>query len=356
MSAKKRILICPLNWGLGHATRCIPIIRALLDHDFEPVIASSARPGILLQEAFPALEYIHFPDYDIRYGKHMMLSMLVQFPKLVFRIRKEHKQLKNIIAKHHIDAVFSDNRFGLYTEEVPCIYMTHQLAIQTPLGKGILFRMHRWFIRKYDACWVPDVSKSPNLSGALSHVPALDKHIKFIGPLSRFSKQHKHEVEPNRLLIILSGPEPQRTLLEEKLRHSFKNYVGKVVLVRGITESKASYTEENLKVIDAPSTEDLQKEIEKARWIVSRPGYSSMMDYSYFNKKLILIPTPGQTEQEYLASYYQQNNKVVCLDQTDFDLTEALKKADDLGPFHYNISEERDWETLFRFFKRKRKS
>lgn len=355
MGTQKRILICPLNWGLGHATRCIPIIRALLDCNYEPVIASSGRPGILLKEVFPSLEHINFPDYNIRYGKYMTLSMMFQFPKLVFSIRKEHQLLKEIITNHRIDAVFSDNRFALYTDDIPCVYMSHQLAIQAPFAEGILFRMHRWFIRKYDACWIPDAATSPNLSGRLSHGHTLDKHQMFIGPLSRFSNSDKHKTEQNRLLIILSGPEPQRSILEEKLKASVQNHKGEVVIVRGVTESKETESTGHISMLDAPTTKELQKEIEKAEWIVSRPGYSSMMDYSHFDKKLILIPTPGQTEQEYLASYYDKNNNVVCLDQNNFDLKKALEKSDSLGFFQCEIKEERNWASLFSLFECKRK-
>lgn len=355
MIAGKRILICPLNWGLGHATRCIPIIRAMLEEGFQPVIAASGRPMHLLKKVFPDLEFILFPDYDIQYGKYMVVSMMRQFPVLLSRIRKEHKRLDQLIELHRIDAVFSDNRFGLYTDKVPCVYMTHQLSIQAPVGQRILFLLHRWLIRKYDACWVPDVKGVPNLSGKLSHGLPLDEQVIFIGSLSRFHIDQKKEVENGRLLIILSGPEPQRSLLEEKLLEESKAHQGNVVLVRGITESNEVQKTKHVSMFDSLDEQTLQEEIEKAEWIVSRPGYSSMMDYSCFNKKLILIPTPGQTEQEYLASYYQENNRVVCMDQENIELKKALIESNKVGHFRYDSSNNRDWKKLFGFFQSKRK-
>lgn len=356
MSNGKRILICPLNWGLGHATRCIPIINAFIAEGWQPVIAASGRPLHLLQKAFPALEFVLFPDYDIRYGKYMTLSMMLQFPSLVYKIRKEQRILQSLIEEYRIDAVFSDNRFGLYTSKVPCVYMTHQLAIQAPLGAKMLFWMHRWFVRKYDACWVPDVEGSPNLSGKLSHGMPLDEHIYFIGSLSRFVPSGQNIVEARRLLVVLSGPEPQRSILESKVKEACVNHDGEVVIVRGVTESEGQYTSDRIRVLDAPTTAELQEEIEKAEWIVSRPGYSSMMDYSCFDKKLILIPTPGQTEQEYLASHYSKHNTVVCMTQDQFDLKKAFIESNEKGSFRYNAKEQKDWKALLSLFQGKRKS
>ena len=131
MNRKKRILVAPLDWGIGHATRCIPIINALQAHEFEVVIAADGRPLHLLKNEFPNLEFIRFSGYHIKYSSYlpMGLSMLLQTPKILINIRKEHKLLAQIIDDYNIDGVISDNRFGLYNNKVPTVFITHQLQI-----------------------------------------------------------------------------------------------------------------------------------------------------------------------------------------------------------------------------------
>ena len=147
MNTKKRILVAPLDWGIGHATRCIPIIKALIAHQFEVVIAADSRPLHLLTTEFPNLEMIRFSGYDIKYPKFlpMSISMLLQSPKILLALKKEHQLLEKIIEDYAIDGVISDNRYGLYDKKVPTVFITHQLQIQSPYLKNFIRRINYYF-------------------------------------------------------------------------------------------------------------------------------------------------------------------------------------------------------------------
>ena len=185
MKVKKRILVAPLNWGIGHATRCIPIINALIDNNYEVIIAAEGRPLHLLSTEFPQLEIIRFADYNIKYPKYlpMSVSMLLQIPKILLNIKKEHAPLQTIIKDYTIDGVISDNRFGLYSKTIPCAFITHQLEIQSPYFKDSIRNFNYNYINKYNACWIMD-DKKTNLAGSLSKPNTLPNNTIYIGTQS----------------------------------------------------------------------------------------------------------------------------------------------------------------------------
>ena len=150
MKTKKRILVAPLNWGIGHATRCIPLINALISHNYEVVIAADGRPLHLLITEFPDLEIVRFPGYNIKYSKYlpMSVSMLLQLPKLLWNIKKEHEALNQIIIDYKIDGIISDNRFGLFSKKVPSVFITHQLQIQSLYFSNQIRRFNYKYINK----------------------------------------------------------------------------------------------------------------------------------------------------------------------------------------------------------------
>ena len=331
--SKPVILIAPLDWGLGHATRCIPIIHRLLAHDCTVLIAAEGKIRSLLAEEFPNVVFLPLQGYDIRYSrKKWMLPvvLLTQIPKMMAAVKNENSWLKQIVNENKIDAVISDNRYGLYHHSVPSIIITHQLRIQTGNSKrwdDLLQRLHYRFINKFGSCWVPDVTGKDSLAGNLSHpaeLPAIP--TKYIGPLSRFepcnSNGNKH------LLILLSGPEPQRTMLEKKLINQLANYQQLVVLVRGLPGSSAMpRVNKNVEVYNHLPATELQLKMCDASYIISRCGYSTVMDIAALRCKTILIPTPGQTEQEYLAAQLMHNKMALCIPQHQFELRAALTSA-----------------------------
>jgi UDP-N-acetylglucosamine transferase subunit ALG13 len=233
--------------------------------------------------------------------------------------------------EHGFDAVIADNRYGLYHSTIPSVFITHQLTIKSSLGKWterILQKRNYRFINRFTECWVPDVDEKNNLAGELSHPekkPTIPLH--YIGVLSRFEIKSIQK-EKNHLLIILSGPEPQRSLLENKIINEVSNYNGTATIVRGLPGSASVIPSTNIIHFynHLPSVE-LNKEMQQAEYIISRSGYSTIMDVVKLQKKSILIPTPGQTEQKYLANYLLQKQIAFCVSQKEFSLTKALQKA-----------------------------
>jgi len=334
----KRILICPLDWGLGHATRCIPIIRLLMMKKAEVIIASDGRALQLLKREFPTLEFIQFKGYEINYpdSGSMVWKMLFSIPKILRGIRKEHTYLKRIIKYKNIDIVISDNRFGLWNKDIKTIFITHQLIIKSPFAENILHKINLYYVNKYNECWIPDVEDEPNLSGDLSHKYSLPKNAFFIGALSRFDKniednksEYKHTV-----LGILSGPEPQRSILEKLITEQLITNNISALIVCGKTEE--IYSERmigKVKIVPYINSSEIKEAIIQSKIIVARSGYSTIMDLSALCKNAIFIPTPGQTEQEYLAKTLQKKGIANYQTQKEFDIKKALSESEKYSGF-----------------------
>jgi uncharacterized protein (TIGR00661 family) len=337
---KPRILVAPLDWGLGHATRCIPVIRTLLHHRCTVFLAGDDRSGSLLLSEFPGLPFIPLKGYDIRYSRNRLTLPFVlgtQIPKILSIIKYEKERLEELVKEHALDAVISDNRYGLCPASIPSVFITHQLLIKTPFGQQAdrhLQRLNYSYINRFTECWVPDNKHDHPLAGQLSHpslMPATP--VKYIGPLSRFSPSDNHEEK--HLLVLLSGPEPQRTILENLLLEQLETYQRPVVLARGMPgDTSVLNVPPHVTVHHHLPAEALKEKIAQASFVIARCGYSTVMDLAALNKKSILIPTPGQTEQEYLATHLSGQRFALCIDQHKFKLNAALSLA---GSFPYNI-------------------
>ena len=331
----KKLLVAPLDWGLGHATRCVPVIRDLLNNNCEVWLAGEGAQEKLLREEFPSLPFLPLKGYRIKYGKSGLTGkILLQVPSILRSIKEENKWLKQQVSNHGFDAVISDNRYGLYNEKVFSVLITHQLNIKTPLGKWSEKILQQWnykLINKFNECWIPDDEGENNLAGELSHPVKLPSiPVKYIGPLSRFTS-----FSPSgdggikgHLLIILSGPEPQRTILENKVIDQIVNYPATATIVRGLPGEKNIIPSTNtIHFYNHLSTDELNTEAVKAEFIISRSGYSTIMDIACVQKKSILIPTPGQTEQEYLADHLRKKQFAFCIDQEGFSLLKTIEEA-----------------------------
>lgn len=304
----KKIIVAPLNWGLGHATRCVPIINSLIENNFVPVLASDGISLAFLQKEFPTLEYLELPTYNISYGKNLQWNLLRQAPFILKTIKKEKALIDDFITKNkEVVGIISDNRFGIRSDKIPSIYITHQLNVLSGITTLFSSKIHQNYINQFDECWVPDNPNS-KFSGKLSQSKKITIPTKFIGVLSRFKKE---ELPKNiDVLIVLSGPEPNRSSLEKKLIIEFLNFEGKVVLVQGkVEEQQKIHSEKNIKIYNYVLTEELQKMINSSKVVVCRSGYSSVMDLAVLNKKIFFIPTKGQSEQEYLAEYFKKEKK-----------------------------------------------
>lgn len=350
---KRQILIAPLNWGLGHATRCIPIIKALIANNFEPIIASDGIALMLLQKEFPSLSTIELPSYNVTYskkGKNFKLKLLKDSPKLIKAINAEKKAIKHIVAKYNIDGIISDNRLGVYSKKVPCVFITHQLNVLSGNTTWFSTKIHQKIIKKFDMCWVPDIKGILNLSGKLGHPDTFEIPTEYIGPLSRF--ESKKSTIVNDIMVLLSGPEPQRTILEETLLKALKNYSGKVIFVKGIMDKEQSkQVNQNITIYNFMTSDLLEKTINESELIISRSGYTTVMDLAKLNKKAFFIPTPGQFEQEYLAKRLTKLGLVPSCDQNDFTL-EKLNNVSDfkgLSASDYKA----DFKNLCRLFESK---
>lgn len=324
MKTPRRILISPLDWGLGHASRIIPLIDRHIEQGDNVIIAGSGMSLNLLKKQFPTLKSIEIPSFKMKYsaGKSQVWAVAKAFPKLIYYSFKEHKVLKRIVKDENIDFIISDNRFGLYHKIIPSAYITHQLMIKLPRKwsflEGLVAFVHRCIINKFTECWVPDYKESEHsLAGELSHPSKMPRNVKYIGPLSRISTRRipygRENITANLALAILSGAEPQRTILEKELLTSLQNDTHEnIILVQGKIEAEQKVTQVGkVTVYNFMNTEGLQENILKADEIICRSGYSSIMDLHALGKlqNATLIPTPGQTEQEYLAEYISNHIK-----------------------------------------------
>ena len=354
MNFKKRILVAPLNWGLGHATRCIPIIQALIDHKFDPIIASDGASLDLLKKEFPLLICIELPSYHIQYSKYGFLlkwQLAMNIPKLLKAIKEERHQVQKLIKEYAIDGIISDNRFGVYSinKAIPSSYITHQINVFSGITTFISTKLHQGIIKKHDECWIPDYENTPNLSGKLSHVKNPKLHLKYIGPLSRFKKA-EGESKYN-IMLLLSGPEPQRQILEEKLIHEFKDYKRNIILVQGKIEKQQTTVQKgNILVYNFMNSHELEKTMQCSDVIVSRSGYTTIMDLAALGKKAFFIPTPGQNEQYILAKTIEASQIAPYCKQNAFNLKEFEKIKDYKG--FLALQDKPDFKKLFSLFER----
>lgn len=304
-----KILVCPLNWGLGHATRCVPIIRELIAQGHEVVLVADGYPLRFLQGEFPTLRTIKLPSYPVRYspGKSQIVAMMCTIPGIIIAIVREHFWLKDLLKNEHFDRVISDNRFGMWNKNVHSVYITHQLLVKMPRSlrflEAFVHFLHLKIISNYNECWIPD-NEQNGLSGDLSHKYPLPQNTRFIGILSRFKGMENAKPNPAyEVVAIVSGVEPQRTIFENELVAKYRGKTEKALIIRGQPHNGSKETAENITLLPHLHDYELASYLLGAKKIVSRSGYSTIMDLETLDclHKAELIPTPGQTEQEYLG-------------------------------------------------------
>lgn len=349
MKLRKRILVAPLNWGLGHSTRCIPIIQALIDQGFDPVIASDGVALKLLIKEFPSLIHEELPSYNITYSKKGIFfkyKILKDAPRILKTQKEELQKVKELVKTHDIDGIISDNRFGVRHKSIPSVFITHQLQVLSGATTWFSTKFHHNVIKKFDECWVPDAESEPNLSGKLGHLDRPIIPTKYLGPISRFKKQDLEIFYD--LMVLLSGPEPQRTMLQEKLLTELSNYNGKVLFVRGVIEREQSIEQKKgITIYNFMTSQELEIALNQSAMVVSRSGYTTILDLAKLGKKAFFIPTPGQTEQEYLALELQKQGLVPTNKQNQFKIKDLERVKDFKGLY---LSTETNFESLFSLF------
>lgn len=288
----------------------------------------------MLQKEFPFLKSYTLPSYKIRYsknGKNLKFKLFFRIPSVYFAVKEEQKVTKKIIQKEAIKGIISDNRFGVYAKNIPSVYVTHQLTVLSGVATFLTSTIHQKIIQKFDECWVPDIEGNTNLSGNLGHLKNSKLKLKYLGVLSRFNPVItliKHD-----LLVVLSGPEPQRTLLEARLLKELQDFKGSVLFVRGVLKNATKIsTSKNIQLKNYLLSEELEKSINSSKLVLARSGYSTIMDLAVLGKKAFFIPTPGQYEQEYLAHQFSKKKIAPFVKQDNFKILD-LKSIENYTGF-----------------------
>ncbi len=342
MKVNTKILVTPLNWGLGHATRCIPLINELRRQSYDVHIASDGGSLQLLKEEFPQLHFFELPSYNISYNSHFVWSMAKKIPAIVNAIEAEREAIQNIVTQCGIDVVISDNRYGCYSSKTKNIFLCHQQYLllpwwMKPVSPFINF-LHRRYLNKFHEQWIPDFSNH-YLSGILSETAL--SNVRYIGALSRF-KASDSEMYYD-IAAVISGPEPQRTFIEQILWSQLQSAPYKSILVCGkISDDRVAVKSRNAEKVNFLNAHELELLLNKSDVVICRSGYSSLMDMISLRKRVIFIPTPGQTEQEYIAQRFQAMKIAPMFTQNDFNIEYAIDVLKDYKGF----SKTHDFSTL----------
>ena len=315
-----KILVAPLDWGLGHATRCVPIVKEFLRQGAEVELAVVKANAGFFREVFPELRQRVAPGYNVvypKYGFNMALWLLKNSAHLNAVMRYEKRYAEEMVERHGYDVLFSDNRFAFFSKKAYSVYMTHQRRIAFPPAvaalEGVGVRWHRARMRNFDEVWVPDVEAAPGYAGALSHLPSLRgaenvPKVKFVGPLSRFDEvagslnAGSLKAGKYRVVAVISGVEPARTQFENRLRDILRDVPGNHLMILGKPQPpRRHWTEGNIEFVTHLPTGEFARAVRDADWVISRGGYSTVMDMAYLGAKCIFVPTPGQYEQVVLA-------------------------------------------------------
>lgn len=335
MERRKRILVAVLDWGLGHATRCIPIINELQRQGAAVILAGSGASLNLLRQQFPTLKAYQLSPYNPTYhaNTNMVWAMAGQLPKFMKAIVAEQKEVGAIVQKENIDIVISDNRYGCYTKYAKCYIVAHQLNILMPNGwqwvQPIVSRFNHAQLAKFDGVWCPANDATFPEKLLQGHNKLNTRFIGFLSRMQPITAQHKHAIT-----AICSGPEPQRGLLEEELAKQLAELEVPSILVAGMVEkTEKRKVKDKLTIVNYMGTEELNRLMAESAVIISRSGYSTVMDMMRMGNKAIFVPTPGQTEQEYLAEALMQQGIAYSMAQVELDIQKALKQYDSYAGF-----------------------
>lgn len=309
----KRILVAPLDWGMGHAARCIPLIRQLQQQGAEVLIACPPALESRMRLSLSNVDFIPLPGYGIRYHKGLpvWLSVLLQWPKLRRAIRHEHQWLLEQAQAMDVQQIISDNRYGLWHPKIHSVLLTHQLQPKAPFGGGIAAALVRFVMRRllapFQEIWVPDADGSNRLSGQLSEPFSNIPPVRFIGRLSRFQATPDVPRQSGTMLAILSGPEPHYS----RFYHEAKAKAHRDGLAFRALGWKLPEAGLAADVLLNLSDEHFATEVCRAEIVLCAAGYSSLCDLLVLGRPdAVLFPTPGQTEQAYLARRWEEEREL----------------------------------------------
>lgn len=330
-----KIVYSVCSWGLGHATRSLPVIRKLINEGNEITIISHDRTlELLKKELGDNLEYIDIPDYPMllsENSRQFMAKSVIYWPNFVYRMRRGLTKVTKIIKNKKYDLIISDGRYESYSRKIPSFLITHQIRILNPLRVKMLERgseiFNLFFFKRFAGVLIPDYEDEDNLSGELSHnLHRIDeKKLHYVGVLSDFKKKNtKKDID---YLISITGPEPQRSILQNRLLPQLNTLEGKVVVTLGKTEKKEMIKKDNVETYSFMTKEEREDILNRSKLVVSRSGYSTILDLAVIGNKALMTPTPGQTEQEYLAKYHNNKNNFYSVDQNKINLIRDIEIA-----------------------------
>ncbi len=332
--SQKRILYAVLNWGLGHAVHSVPMIRSLSKNN-EVILAATGRALAFLKDEFPHLQSINLPDYTIQYAskqRFLVVRLILQVPAMLVSLLREHWQTEKIVRERDIDLIISDNRYGVYSRNVPSFFITHQLRFKLPRTirkfEVISEWFNRWYFRKYSGVLVLDEQGEENMAGDLAHSGKICRHPK-LAYIGLWSTVHKENVPQDiDVLAVISGPEPHRGIFGKKVIEQMKNMPGNKVVILGKPEDTGKdYSYPGLQAYSFKNRKEVNALLNRAKIVVCRSGYSSTMDMVSLKKPALMAPTPGQTEQEYQAEYYRDKGYFYMVSQEEMNLSVDLKTA-----------------------------
>jgi len=319
---------------LGHAARCIPIIRYLISEGHKVSVAADEEALELLKNTFESqIDAYSFPQTKIKYGKRKFSTQL-RLIKDAFSYFNYYKKEKNnclsLLNKiGNVDLIISDNRYACYSNTIPSIIISHQIRLKLPALLQVFSFIPNHFIlkriKRFNELWIPDIEdEKTNLSGKLSHPKPQKINVKYIGILSRFAKTTS-QIKEKQITVILSGPEPQKSIFEEHILSELKNLSQYSIILIG---GKKVWEKKNIKSIKLKNSMEIESYLTEAETVISRAGYTSIMDYIKTQKRAIMIPTPGQTEQEYLAKHLTGFPQFVFQKQNKINIKLGLEKLE----------------------------
>ena len=322
-AASKKVFIAPLDWGLGHATRMVPVIEYYQSAGWEVILGGEGQSALWLKKRFPQLRFLPLPSYKVRYSKSLpfVFQMIRSLPKIALSIQRERKKVQRYHGQYQFDLILSDNRYGVRVKGVKSYIFSHQINIRFAFAQAQIFKIQKAFFRRFTGVLVPDFPLHPNLAGELSALTPkqqLSVPLYYLGALSRFSAVHYTQREKKyKYVAVVSGPAPHKELFVEQLCEAFSKVKEQTIIITyGLERPRDLSPQVNFVV--APSDELFLQLVQESECLISRSGYSTLMDLLYLNIPAVLVPTPGQTEQEYLAKYWGDQGWAQWFFQEDF--------------------------------------
>jgi uncharacterized protein (TIGR00661 family) len=329
-----KILFGVFDWGLGHATRDIPIIEELLKRGDKVDIISTGRALKLLKSylknkcRYFDVRSVYSPFND----SNFLISFITSIPRMIISLKQARKETEKIIEKNKYDKVISDCRYDVYDRKENSILINHQLSFKSPILESIVARILAMMMNHFGTIAVPDYN-SRKLSGELGKNKYYSGKVCYIGILSRLKKRKlKQDID---YFISMSGPEPQRTILENKILGQISSFKGKIVIAGGNLEINKKTSRKNLKFFSFLDKNQQEEMMNRAKFIITRSGYSTLLELAELEKKkALLIPFPKQTEQEYVADLYEKEKLFHHVHQDKLDLKKDIENCKNFKGFH----------------------